>query len=225
MKEKINRYVQALADEIENTMVLLEENKFIYFHNPIKINPNGKYTEISCNNHIPGRANCGEAFTTFPQYETILKNGNFCCILYDGSLIKLELCFENQKLISHSYLWWPAPYKMNAGFVGEQTPQFVFEDFVTDNSWFEKISMRSPIRVDFDSGNDKEGHPAVHLHTQHHDSRMKVNKPICFNRFMRFIIENYYPDRFFDFEKWYYASFKFDEPNKDINKHTCLVLT
>lgn len=84
--------------------------------------------------------------------------------------------------------------------------------------------MRSPIRIDFDSENDKEGHPAVHLHTQHHNSRMKVNKPICFNRFMRFIIENYYPNTVINFDKWYYASFKFDEVNMNMNRHDCLML-
>lgn len=225
MKQKINANVQALKDEIENTMDILYRNKFVYYYNLININVVGENVELSCNNHISDRANCGKAFTTFQQYEFMLNNGNFCCILYDGSIIKLELQFKKQKLVNHSYLWWPAPCKITTNFSEEQSPQFVFEDFVTDSFWFEKINMRSPIRIDFDSGNNKEGHPAIHLHTQHHESRMKVNKPICFNRFMRFIIENYYPDIVIDFDKWYYASFQFDEPKEDINNHTCLVLS
>ena len=224
MKQKINANVQSFKDEIENTMDVLYKNKFIYYYNLINIRRDGAYVELFCNNHIPGRANCGKAFTMLQQYEAILNSGNFCCILFDGSLVKLDLCFENQKLKSHSYLWWPAPYNIDYNFTEEQSPQFVYEDFITDYSWLEKINMRSPIRVDYDRGNDTEGHPAVHLHTQHYNSRMKLNKPICFNRFMRFIIENYYPDTIIDFDKWYYASFQYDELKKDINKHTCLVL-
>lgn len=122
MKQKINANIQVMKNEIENTMDVLYRNKFIYYYNLININVNGEYVELSCNNHISSRANCGKAFTTFQQFEAILYSGNFGCILYDGSLIKLELCFKNQKLISHSYLWWSAPYKLNTNFTEEQSP-------------------------------------------------------------------------------------------------------
>lgn len=78
--------------------------------------------------------------------------------------------------------------------------------------------MRSPIRVDFDIKNDTELHPKAHIHTQHPKSRMNTVKPICFNTFIKFIFNHYYPTVDFDGSKFNSVNLIY-ESTKDIEYH------
>ena len=66
------------------------------------------------------------------------------------------------------------------------------EEFLSDSQWHEVIKMRSPVRVDFDPSSTvvNKVHSATHLHMQHEDCRMYVEEPLCFNRFINFILKN-----------------------------------
>lgn len=55
---------------------------------------------------------------------------------------------------------------------------------------------RSPIRFDFDimPSDKKDMHPDVHLHISMENCRIPVEGPLCIREFMKFIVENFYPD-------------------------------
>ena len=198
---KNNSRASIIKNEMINTMEWLYDSKLLYFFNDIKMNTIGNVEIITWNNHIGGRKNCGKSFSTLAQYEHILLNNSLTCILFDGSLIRSTFKFENNKLIGHSHLWWPAPFNCNGLIKVDQTPFELYEELISDYKWFDNINMRSPVRIDYDPSNDTEEHPAVHLHTQHHECRIKVNKPICFNRFIQYIFDNFYPDLDIDLTK------------------------
>jgi hypothetical protein len=157
---------------------------------------------IRWDNHISDRANCGDSFTTLDQYSFLLKTGAFHCILFDGSIIRSSFEFINHSLIYHSHLWWPAPYVFDEEVTGEYTPQNKYEDFLMDPDWNKKVRMRSPIRIDFDPDRESESHPLVHMHTQHYETRIQLSEPICFNKFIKYIFQNFYPDIEIDYYKW-----------------------
>lgn len=218
-----NKNVINVADEMNNVMMVLLELKLLYFYRDVRPQLiDNKLQIITWNNHESSRANCGPSFTTLEQYEHILKTGAFHCILFDGSIIRSSFEFAGKDLIYHSHLWWPAPYT-NSIKPDEFTPQTKYEDLLTDPDWTKKVRMRSPIRIDFDPDLENESHPLVHLHTQNHETRMKVDKPICFGKFMKYILQNFYPDIKMDFRGWNLISFSHQEPS--ISDYQCSSVT
>lgn len=210
-KDNINKFVISCSNEMQNTLELLYNKKYLYFYNPPIIekiieNKEEVYV-ITWPNHTGGRDNCGKAFTRLNQYNHLIENSSYMGILYDGSIIRSTYKFKVNKLIGHSHLWWPAPYLIEEGL----TPHEMYESFITDPQWTNKLNMRSPIRIDYDPENNTKEHPAVHLHTQHHESRIHVDEPICFNRFIQYILKNFYPDIGIECDKWNRLNFTYDK--------------
>ncbi|MNO23264.1 hypothetical protein D3C76_130640 [compost metagenome] len=216
MKQKkssdiINSNVENTVFSINNTLEWLQTENVIYFYNPVSpIIMNDKIF-ITWNNHQSSRANAGSAFTTLTQYEHILQSNSFHAIMYDGSIIRSSFEFKKQKLINHSHLWWPSPYNYKVNF-DKMNPIDAFEDFITSVDWNNSITMRSPIRIDFDPRKSvlSNTHPAVHMHTQHHECRIKLDNPICFNRFIKYILTNFYPQLSMQYSKLNLLNFTYD---------------
>jgi hypothetical protein len=194
--KKLNTNVENTLNAMNNTIRFLFDSRIVYFYEIAEIEEIDRSNDkirISWKNHTPNRANAGKSFTTLDQYKHILNSGSFQCILYDGSLIRSSFVFEKNKLINHSHLWWPSPYEYTLPFNEEFSPIDAYEDFITDSDWESRVRMRSPVRIDFDPTAASDTHPAVHMHTQHHECRIRIDSPICFNRFVKYILSNYYP--------------------------------
>jgi hypothetical protein len=204
--------------------MLMFDQKLIYFYNVARPIITNISQIITWGNHIPDRANCGATFTTLEQYEHILKAGAFHCIIFDGSIIRSSFTFEGNSLKAHSHLWWPSPYIENESFSGEYTPQNRYEDFLTDPNLKEKIRMRTPVRIDYDPTSETEIHPLIHMHTQHHESRIYIEKPICFNKFVKYIFQNFYPDIDLDCSKWNFLNFTYERAKVSQYKLTSSVV-
>ena len=56
------------------------------------------------------------------------------------------------------------------------------------------LTMRTPMRFDFDPARESEDHPLVHLHTQFNDTRLSVQQAMCFPSFMKKVIRTFYRD-------------------------------
>ena len=169
-------------------------------------------------NHVGGRLNCGKNFSTLDQYEYILRNNSYTLTLFDGSIIRISFKFKDNILISSSQLWWPSPFD-NIDIDPELELIDYYEIYKSDKEWFKNIKMRSPVRIDYDSTNNTEIHPASHMHTQHHECRIKVNKPLCFNTFISFVFKNFYPDKSLDYKNLTRRSFNIknlNDQNKEI---------
>lgn len=210
--KKLNSNIENVKNEMINTMELLQNKKLIYFYNPVKIETSDENQIITWMNHTSGRANCGKSFSKLDQYEFIINNGSWSCILFDGSIIRSTFTFKNNKLVGHSHLWWPSPYNCQKELMDEELElSDVYSLLQIDESWYKKINMRSPVRIDYDPSQNTILHPAVHMHTQHNECRMFINKPICFNRFLRYIFENFYPQLSVDLKNLHLTSFTYDK--------------
>ncbi|GBG58431.1 hypothetical protein SPFL3102_02153 [Sporomusaceae bacterium FL31] len=142
----------------------------------------------------------------------VKQNERPSALLFDGSIIRSSLSFNGQNLINHSHLWWPAPYINDTSLTDVFTPQNQYEDFMTDPKWMDKVIMRSPIRIDFDAEKETEKHPLVHMHTQNYETRLHVDEPICFSKFMKYIFQNFYPEIELEYQKWNLLSFSYRKP-------------
>lgn len=197
MKKRQKSYEEQLEEQIENTLSMLLQKKLLYTYNELKREYLNKNTiRLSWNNHKSGEYNTGDSFLKIEQYQKILENGSYLCILFDGSLIRVSYTIKNDMLIAHNLLWWPAPYKYKGVTLDDVAPAQMISDFLEDKKWYESIEMRSPIRVDYEPKEEivTAKHPPVHMHLEHKDCRIYVEKPLCFNRFIEYIFKNFYPD-------------------------------
>ena len=57
----------------------------------------------------------------------------------------------------------------------------MLSDFLEDDKWYENIEMRSPIRIDYDPRKEvvSSAHPPVHMHIEHMECRIFIEKPMC----------------------------------------------
>jgi hypothetical protein len=186
---------------MQNTLNLLTEKELTIFHNqPIVQEFNGN-KRISWPNHASARHNCGEYFNKIAQYRGIIQANAYTCLLFDGALIRASYCFQINKLVSHSLLWWPSPFPLDKDDLGLGSVLDVF-DLYADNGWQQSIFMRSPIRFDFDVNNLSEAHPISHMHIQSDGCRLPVDRPVCFNRFIKFVFKNFYPQVYPRYSFW-----------------------
>lgn len=192
MKMILNKNILCLQQQVENSLETLLNLNLIRFYNPINVE-NDKINDtvrLSWFNHVSGRDVGSNAFLNINQYLSILEEGCYHALMEDYSIIRVSFTFRNNKLVSQNLLWWPCPVKIDFDDDEIDSPIEIVNLFLGD---IKSFRMRSPIRVDFDLNRDTLNHPKAHIHTQHPKSRMNTVNPICFNTFIKFIYNHYYP--------------------------------
>uniref|UniRef100_UPI004057860C DUF2290 domain-containing protein n=1 Tax=Agathobacter sp. TaxID=2021311 RepID=UPI004057860C len=224
-KSVLNPKARDTVIQINSTLRMLEEKGVVLFYNEVsQVNPAAQYCQITWHNHISGRANAGNSFLKLQQYMHILRSNSYHCMLFDGSLIRVNFEFENNELLSQNLLWWPAPYSYADLLQDGYSPVELLMDFYGDPKWHESIVMRSPVRIDFDSKNNTEIHPHSHMHIQNGETRINTVNPMCFNRFIDFVFRNFYPDYKIVFSEYDYIKYKIPEmQEKSYNSSTVII--
>lgn len=89
----------------------------------------------------------------------------------------------------------------------------MLSDFLEDDKWYENIEMRSPVRIDYDPRKEvvSSAHPPVHMHIEHMECRIFIEKPMCFNSFIKLIFNNFYPGCKIYLDPNDYISFEVDD--------------
>jgi hypothetical protein len=190
----MNKQVENTLFQINNTLEMLFRVGFLRSYKEVSHQNACNKDILTWNNHVPGRFNSGDSFTTFNQYISIYENGAYHGIVNDGSIIRVYFAFERNILKEHSLLFWPSPLIIPEEDIDELGIREAMQMYLCDLKC-ESINfrMRTPIRIDYDAENDTEEHPSTHMHFQHAESRVRIEKPICFNTFMRFIVSYIYP--------------------------------
>ncbi|MFB7158500.1 DUF2290 domain-containing protein [Lysinibacillus sp. NPDC056232] len=193
MNRKPSNTVLVIKSQINNSLEILKTRNLIRFYNEIEEEYliDKDIFRLSWKNHRGGRKVSSKAFLKVDQYMEILESGAYHAILFDYSIIRVSFSFRGDNLIFQNLLWWPCPVKVE--FEDEEYDSFaeIVELFLADS---ENYRMRSPIRIDLDTTNDNPEHPKAHMHTQHPESRINTEEPICFNTFIKFIFNNFYPE-------------------------------
>jgi len=187
--------VENTKEQIQNTLQTLTNLGLSRTtKNPIYVQDE-QYSTLTWDNHIAGRHNSGRAFTTLNQYVSIYETGAYHSILFDGSILRVFFKFHKNILVQESLLFWPAPIIIPEEDIDELGIREAVNTYLSmQNSTTTELKMRSPVRLDFDPISKTPKHPETHLHMQHSECRMSVNRPWCFNTFIRFIFCNFYPN-------------------------------
>lgn len=214
MKKGRKNCDEQLIEQVSNTLEMLLEKGLLYTYNELKRECLDKNTiRLSWNNHLSGSFNSGDNFLKLEQYKQIINNQSYLCVLFDGSLIRVSYTIKNGCIVGHNLLWWPAPYKYSGVSLDDVPPKQMLSDFLEDDKWYENIEMRSPIRIDYDPRKEvvSSAHPPVHMHIEHMECRIFIEKPMCFNSFIKLIFNNFYPDCKIYLDPNDYISFEVDD--------------
>lgn len=209
----MNKHVENTKEQIQNTSQLLFSCGLARVTKDVIFESSQGIEMLTWDNHISGRHNAGKSFTMLNQYVSIYETGAYHCVLFDGSIVRVQFKFQKNILLQESLLYWPAPIIIPEEEIDElgirEAINLYFSDIKVSSKNF---IMRSPFRFDYDPSNNSERHPATHVHIQHANCRIGAKRPICFNTFIKFIFSNFYPDinpkMLHDLEKLNYSGYQ-----------------
>lgn len=215
MKTKImNKNLERIVAQIQNTVEQMQKSGYVLYYNLPKCEEYDGKKVVTWNNHKGGREVSSKYFLRIAQYMKIVSDGAYMAILSDYSIIRCSFSFVDNKIVSENLLWWPCPVRMDSNMADEFGLIETVEMLLTDKDVEKYIRMRSPIRVDFDVDNDTEEHPRAHLHMENEECRINTNEPICFNRFINYIVKSFYPSWKIEFKEYDYIKFQYDKSNR-----------
>ena len=137
-------------------------------------------------------------FGTLEQYADWLRQGEFTCLLFDYSLIRASYECIGNTVVGHSLLYWPCPigFELEAESLGDICDGIeMCVDSPLRASEVCGLTMRTPMRFDFDPDRESDNHPLVHLHTQFDDTRIGVQETMSFPSFIKKILRTFYRDK------------------------------
>jgi hypothetical protein len=185
-----------VATQIVSTCESLDALKLVSYFNFPETHKSGDAARVSWR-HVPGSGHL-HPFGSLEQYRDWVKNGEFTCILFDWSLVRASYDFLGNNVVGHSLLFWPCPILFHS------PPESLEDicaglDMCLDSPKHAKgvcdLTMKTPMRFDFDPDREKDDHPLIHLHTQFEEARLFVNEAMCFPAFMKKIFRTFYADR------------------------------
>lgn len=110
-KKVFNPSAQKTVNQINSTLDTLQKKALCISYNVVPpVMDTQHRCQITWNSHVSERANSGKSFIKLAQYRHILANNSYHCLLFDGSLIRVNFEFEDDLLLKQNLLWWPAPY-------------------------------------------------------------------------------------------------------------------
>ncbi|MBP7746984.1 MAG: DUF2290 domain-containing protein [Phycisphaerae bacterium] len=186
-----------IAQVIANTCRDLHSLRLVFAHNSPCVVDSGGGEQV-CWPTKGSSSATAYPFGSLEQYLAWVREGEFTCLLFDYSLIRASYECMGNTVVGHSLLYWPCPI----GFLSEvetlsdlcdglemclESPRRARE--ILD------LTMRTPMRFDFDPGRESDDHPLVHLHTQFEDTRMSVQQAMCFPAFMKKVLRTFYRDQ------------------------------
>jgi hypothetical protein len=158
-----------------------------------------------------------EEMGSLSEYRKLISEGQYTCLLNEGSLIQVSFDFRRDEMVAHRLCFYPCPLDLlentfprdfeewNELLEAELKVQLISLDdqSLAENSEDEdrghpmkagSLRFRSPLRFDFDSRNDETTDPASHLHVNGGEARIPVYAAVSVGLFLTFIISQYYPD-------------------------------
>lgn len=136
-------------------------------------------------------------FGSLEQYLGWVSEGAFTCLLYDLSLIRASYSCVDNEVVAHNLLYWPCPVDFKSRPDDLSDVCDVFEICLNsprDASIVCDLTMRTPMRFDFDPDREGKDHPLVHLHMQFEETRIDVQEPMQFPSFIKKVYSTFYPD-------------------------------
>lgn len=144
-------------------------------------------------------------FASVEEYMQFLENRQYVFILFDGSLVQLVYQFRGKRIVGHHLGYFPSPVpiqpeELREYFAYGLTLTDLVNDKLQQDTFRSNLRLRSPIRFDFDIEDNREDHPASHLHISQSDCRIAVVAPLSIGHFLCFLFRHFYPEHWREHE-------------------------
>ena len=184
-----------LAEQIVTTCESLYALKLVMLYNYPWIETSEDACRVSWRSR-PGSGHL-HPFGSLDQYLEWLRNGEFTCVLFDGSLVRANFEVIGNSIVGHSLLYWPCPVHFHSPAENLEDVCAGLEMCIESPKAAKGVCdlmLRSPMRFDFDPLREQEDHPLVHLHTQFEEARIWVTDTLCFPAFIKKVFRTFYAD-------------------------------
>jgi hypothetical protein len=136
---------------------------------------------------------------TLADYRAIIASKDYSYLLMDGAVVQVLMTFDRGSIAWHRLHYFPSPFRISEDLLADFDGGLLeFIDEVLQDDLAPNIVSRSPFRFDFDPENAGPLHPASHLTINEESCRIPARAPLSFDTFMKFILENFYPDVLFN---------------------------
>lgn len=139
-----------------------------------------------------------ENYTTI--YNNIRENKDFNFLMLDGAIIQMQYEFYKDEIVKHILSFYPCPDFFRYADDSDYYETYFYNDHELFSDMVSGNILCAPIRFDFDNNDGifvNVEHPKSHLTIGNYkDCRIPVLKPITPNRFIRFILRNFYYKKF-----------------------------
>lgn len=180
---------RVVHDNIQNALDFFQLAELAVHANPVALSPT-RVTWHSFNE--PGAFLLSHDSTTVAQYLTWLRGGMYSAVLRDASLLQLTYEVEDSLIVGHRLAYIPCPVLVDESLLVDGEP---IDDVVSgylDTGVFD-VTLRSPIRFDFDAIAARPGHPAAHFSVNGPACRVACIAPVHPYRFLDFVFRHFYP--------------------------------
>src|SRR5438477_9395686 len=180
---------RALHDDIQNALDFLLEAELALYTNAVSVTP----TRLSWHDFGSlDRFLIGRSYTTVEQYLAWVRAGAYSALLRDGSLLQLTYDVKDGVIAGHRLAYVPCPVVVDQELLREGEPLADVVPLYLD-AGAPGLTMRSPVRFDFDPAVARPGHPAAHFSINSADCRVACVAPVHPYRFIDFIFRHFYP--------------------------------
>ncbi|GAA2845604.1 hypothetical protein Acy02nite_47130 [Actinoplanes cyaneus] len=175
-----------LADQITNVTDFLLEADLALYCNPLSMTDR----RIAWHATDPAAAFLdGHGHATIDDYRRWVTDGQYTCVLFDGSLLQISYEISERRVCYHRLAYIPCPWDFDQSLLTEGLP---LDEIIDMYRSTDAISMRSPVRFDFDPRAGRIGHPIAHLTFNSVDCRIACVAPVHVHRFVAFVFQHFY---------------------------------
>ncbi|HEV2755498.1 MAG TPA: DUF2290 domain-containing protein [Actinomycetota bacterium] len=192
---------RAIRDDVQNALDFLQEAELALYTNPVLLRP----THVSWHALPSAGPLLGDyGFTTVGQYLTWVREGAYSAVLRDASLLQLSFDVDEDLVVGHRLAYVPCPVVVDETLLAEGEPVEEVVLLHLDDGNGEELTLRSPVRFDYDQSAAHVDHPAAHFSINSPECRVACVAPVHPYRFIDFVFRHFYPvfrgvhDRWFD---------------------------
>lgn len=128
------------------------------------------------------------------DYVELLERKEYSFLMQDGAILQISYTFDQEAIQRHRLVFYPCPFSLDASLIDD--PEVSFSDLIRGvylDDLENSVALRSPLRFDFAPEDAADYHPASHITFNQQTCRIPVRSPMRFDQFMKFILENFYP--------------------------------
>ena len=128
---------------------------------------------------------------TASDYIRLIESEDYSYLMEDGGIVQVALTYDRGQLVRHCLVYFPCPYAIEPEIARRFEGSFL-ELIYESRADAEEELLRTPIRFDFAPEQVGDFHPSCHLTINGRGCRVPVRSPVSFDRFMEFVLENFY---------------------------------